>query len=165
MPRGLCSAEITLTFLRATLQLLDSFRSWSRAYDIIHRHLLDLLLFLSNRLAHCNLSLYRSGHLLLLLTALILIPFPELLLPLILTRFLLHVMTFFLIRTSKLFNSVVFYIEILCDRIHYLFVTLELLATRALLQVYIWLESYHLYVVDTFALCLRLARGSTTRSR
>jgi hypothetical protein len=74
-------------------------------------------------------------------------------------------MTFFLMRSSKLFNGVVFDIEILGDRVDYLFMTLELLATRALLDVYIWLESYHLYVVDTFALCLRLARGSTARSR
>jgi hypothetical protein len=63
----------------------------------------------------------------------------------------------YLCRSSKLFNGVVFYIEILGDRVDYLFMTLELLATRALLQVYIWLKSYELYVVDTFALCLRLA--------
>ena len=160
MTRGLCSTDITLTLLSTTFQLLDGFRSRSRAIDIIHGDLLDFLLFLNNRLAHCNLRLNRSVHLLLLLTALILIPFPELLLPLILTRILLHVMTFFLMRSSKLFNGIIFNIEILCDRVDYLFMTLELLATRALFNVYIWLKSYNLYVADTFTLSLRLVRGS-----
>ncbi len=73
-----------------------------------------------------------SSHNLLLLMVFALILIPELLLPLLLSC----------LSMNRLFNNrcggsilliIIVSVEILCDRVHYLFLTLELLATRALL--------------------------------